>query len=246
MMNRNEILIRKTEDMIQRSSRNFVVLYSHFLTPAEQEEIKKEYSFDSRITFDGGYEDAERRICRVQTDEYQSDDGLPVKLLRFTATAPDADISHRDVLGSLMGCGIKREMVGDIKAKGREAYVFVHETAAEYIRMNIDKICRYRVEIREVEKSSLPEPETERKEINVSSLRLDSICGECFGMSRTKAAEAIKKQLVAVNWIISDNVSAEVKPGDRISMRTKGKIRVGKVLGSSKKGRLFVEIFRYI
>ena len=65
-------------------------------------------------------------------------------------------------------------------------------------------------------------------------------------MSRTKAAEYIRKGLVFVNWLPKEDPSLEIKSGDKISMRGKGKIEVTGIAGTSKKGRLFVEIRKKI
>ena len=96
-----------------------------------------------------------------------------------------------------------------------------------------------------IELSDIPEPEMKKVSINISSPRLDSICAECFGLSRTKAAEAIKKGLVSINWQICDNVSRELTGGERISLRGKGKVRFSGITGKSKKGRLFAQIEKY-
>ena len=236
---------RKTADIISRSERTYSVLYSHFLTPAEQLLLGRVDEFMGKISFEGGYEEAERRMCRVRTDEYQPDEGAPMELLGISATAPDAEINHRDVLGSLMGLGIKREMIGDIIITEKGALVFCDSTVPSYIEMNLERIGRYRVSIKPSELSDIPEPKMKKVSINISSPRLDSICAECFGLSRTKAAEAIKKGLVSINWQICDNVSRELTGGERISLRGKGKVRFSGITGKSKKGRLFAQIEKY-
>ena len=240
-----KLLLRKTADIISRSERTYSVLYSHFLTPAEQLLLGRVDEFMGKISFEGGYEEAERRMCRVRTDEYQPDEGAPMELLGISATAPDAEINHRDVLGSLMGLGIKREMIGDIIITEKGALVFCDSTVSSYIEMNLESIGRYRVSIKPSELSDIPEPEMKKVSINISSPRLDSICAECFGLSRTKAAEAIKKGLVSINWQICDNVSRELTGGERISLRGKGKVRFSGITGKSKKGRLFAQIEKY-
>lgn len=158
----------------------------------------------------------------------------------------DAVISHRDVLGSLMGLGIKREMVGDILVNGNAAQFFCHEAVCDYIEMNLQKTNRYRVKIKRGEISDIPKPKTETVSINVSSMRLDSVCAECFGLSRTKAAEAIKRGEVSVNWLIRYDTDAQVSRGDKLSMRGKGKVEIVGVTGVSKKGRLFAEVKKYV
>ena len=79
----------------------------------------------------------------------------------------------------------------------------------------------------------LPEQKFELKTINVSSMRLDSVTAESFDISRSKAAEFIKKGAVAVNWLISPDISREIKSGDKISLRGKGKIEVADITGKS-------------
>lgn len=240
------ILLRKINDLITKSRREYAVMYSHFLTPSQQALIMRVNEFFGAVSFEGGYEESERRLCRVQTDEYCTDSGLPVVLLRAEATAKDAELSHRDVLGALMGLGIKREMIGDIIADGNSPCFFCHETSAQYIELELAKIGRYNVKVSRTELTDLPEPKFETRHINVSSMRLDCISAEGFGLSRSKAAELIKKGEAAVNWLTVQEPSKEIHPGDRLSLRGKGKLCVVDISGTSKKGRLFVEIKRYI
>lgn len=241
-----KLLLRKTDDLIRRSEKTYSVLYTNFLTPAEQTLLMKADEFRGLISFDGGYEEAERRMCRICTAQYAQDDGAPIVLFKAEATADDAQLSHRDVLGALMGLGIKREMIGDILASGKTAYFFCSKTVAEFAELDLQKIGRYNIRITRSVLQDMPEPETEELHINVSSMRLDSVCGECFGISRTKAADIIRRGLVSVNWQICDNTSRELSDGYKISMRGKGKIRLGGITGQSKKGRLFVTVYRYI
>lgn len=240
-----KLLLKRVDDLIRRSEKTFTVLYTSFLTPAEQGLLMSVEEFRGRIGFDGGYEDAERRLCRICTDEYAADSGAPYVIYKAETTDPSAEISHRDVLGALMGLGIKREMIGDIFASGRIAQFFCIDSISEFVELNLDKIGRYRIRLERCEASELPQPETEKLTVNVSSMRLDSICAGCFGMSRIKASEAIKKGLATLNWTVCPDTSHEIKVGDRIALRGSGKLIVGSITGVSKKGRLFVAIEKY-
>lgn len=242
----DKILLRKINDLIKKSEKTYSVLYSHFLTPAEQTLISKVEEFFGYIGFDGGYENAERRLCRIRTDEYCVDDGLPIELYSVTATANDAEFSHRDILGSLMGLGVKREMIGDIITDGRKAQFFCHNSVSEFIALNLKKIGRYTVTVKKDTLAEIAAAKTEDITINISSMRIDSIAAECFGLSRTKAAEFIKRGAVSVNWFVCTDTSKEIKTGDKISMRGKGKAEIGDISGISKKGRLFVNIKKYV
>lgn len=239
-----KILLRKINDIITKSEKTYSAVYSHFLTPAEQTLISSVEEFKGYIDFDGGCENAERRLCRAMENEYCNDDGVPIKL--YSVIAPSADFSHRDILGSLMGLGIKREMVGDIITNDGKAQFFCHNSVSEYIELNLKKVGQYNVEIRQSELSEIPEIKTKDITVNVSSMRLDSIAAECFGLSRTKAAEFIARGAVSLNWLVCTDTSKEIKPGDKISMRGKGKAEISDISGVSRKGRLFINIKRYI
>ena len=241
-----KIILRRISDLIRKSEKTYSVQYTGFLTPAQQTLINSVDEFYGKISFLGGYDEAERRMCRICADEYAEDSGFPAAFYKLIVSSANAEISHRDVLGSLMGAGIKREMIGDIMALGNEAMFFVCDTVASYVEMNLNKISRYNIALEKADPKQLPPPQTRSVKINVSSMRLDSICGEGFGLSRTKAAEMIRKGLVSVNWLVCDNVSHEVSEGDKISLRGKGKICIAGVTGISKKGRLFVDVLKYI
>ncbi len=236
----NRLLLRRINDLIRRSKKDYTVLYSDFLDPAQQSLVSRVPEFGGAVSFDGGYEDAERRMCRIMTDEYQPDPGAPIVLFSVTAAFCGEGLSHRDVLGSLMGLGIRREMIGDILPNGSSPQFFCHSSVAEHIELNLLKISRYSVRL---SRSQLPEvrpPVYEERTVNVSAMRLDCIAAEAFSMSRTKAAEGIRKGLAAVNWISVTDPSTELKPGDKLSLRGKGKAEVRSISGTSKKGRLFV------
>ena len=65
-LDEHKILLRKISDLITRSKKNYSVEYSHFLTPAEQTLISKVEEFLVYIDFVCGFDDAERRLCRVR------------------------------------------------------------------------------------------------------------------------------------------------------------------------------------
>ena len=238
----SRLLLRKINDLINISEKQFTAVYSVFLDPAQQALVSSVSEFYGYIEFAGGYEDAERRMCRICTSEYAVDDGAPIVLFTAEATMKEADISHRDVLGSLMGLGIKREMIGDILPCGSRPQFFCHSSVADFVELELKKIGRYTIQVKRSDTAELYQPKYQTMTINISSMRLDSVSAEAFGMSRTKAAEIIRKGLVNVNWLPREDPSFEIKSGDKISMRGKGKIEVSGTKGTSKKGRLFVEI----
>ncbi len=242
----DRFLIKRIRDLARISEREYRVMYSDFLTPAQQTVIDEYADIRGSISFEGGYDEAERRMCRICTEEYQTDEGAPIEVYRLRLTDPTGITDHRSVLGSLMGLGINREKIGDIIVGGNSAVVICSKSIASYIEMGLEKIGRYRVRTEKSDIPDIPEPIREKKTINISTPRLDSVCAEGFGLSRVKAAEAIRKGSVCVNWRVCTDTSKELTGGERISFRGRGKIRFLEVTGTSKKGRMFAAIEKYI
>lgn len=241
----DRFLIRRIRDLARISEREFRVMYSDFLTPAQQTVVEDHADISGNISFDGGYDEAERRMCRICTDEYQTDEGAPIEVYRLGLTDPSGVTDHRSVLGSLMGLGINREKIGDIIVEGNSAVVLCSKSIASYIEIGLEKIGRYRVRTEKSDIPDIPEPVRERVTINISTPRLDSVCAEGFCLSRVKASEAIRKGMVCVDWRICTDTSRELSGGERISFRGRGKIRFIEVTGTSKKGRMFAAIEKY-
>ena len=65
-------------------------------------------------------------------------------------------------------------------------------------------------------------------------------------LARSLAADFVTKGAVSLNWLVCTDTSKEVKAGDKISMRGKGKAEVVGISGKSRKGRLFVDVKKYI
>ena len=239
------LLIRHIGDLADRSRRHYQVLYSHFLTPAEQQLLREVPELAGCLSFEGGFPHAQRCLARVGTEEYQPDEAPPLRYIHFEITDPRAEAGHRDVLGSLMGLGIKREMVGDIAALGREGSFVCHASVEEHIQWNLQRIGHSRVRLSPGSPDDFPPPVTEDASINISSLRLDAVCAACFHISRTQACEHIRGGTVFVTDVPVNEVSRLLSPGDRLSLRGKGKVLIGPVTGKSKKDRLFVQIGIY-
>ncbi|MBE6599079.1 MAG: hypothetical protein E7638_06520 [Ruminococcaceae bacterium] len=158
-------------------------------------------------------------------------------------------LGHRDFMGSILSLGIERNMVGDILVTSEhEALVFVMDGIADYILSELVKIGRDGVKCKRAEVS--PEYEAERAyeelTIHVSSMRLDGIVNQLTGEGRASAAEFILGGLVDLNYFTASNVSAEVKPGDIVSVRGFGKFIIDSPDGTTRSGRLRVKCKKYI
>ena len=80
----------------------------------------------------------------------------------------------------------------------------------------------------------------------VSSLRLDNVLAAGFSLSRGRAAEAVEKGAVQVNWTVCQKPDKPVAAGDTITCRGLGKCVLDSVGSPTKKGRLPVVIRRFV
>lgn len=230
-------------DLAKAASRG-AVCYSDFLSPAQRSIIlsAKELSTLCRIRFDGGYDDAERVRAKFLPPDTDYEPDTPISILEISSRA-DA-LAHRDVLGALLGLGISRGKIGDIIIHSNRCTVVCDKNIARYIMSNLDKVGRIGVKVDEGRITDIRKSEPTTITAAVMSLRLDSVTAEGFSIPRTAAAELIRAGLCFVNWMPTEAPSRNVKEGDIITLRGKGRIKLNKVGGQSRKGRTFIEILK--
>lgn len=144
-----------------------------------------------------------------------------------------------------MSLGIKRETVGDIVVSDGEAAVFCLDAEAELIR-GITKIGNAGVCAEDGLKKPIEKPKTVNFIASVPSMRLDCIVGACANISRERSATLVKSGLVTADFSVCLEVSKIVAENSVLSLRGYGKFKVSKIVGTSKKGRLRVEIEKYV
>ncbi len=201
------------------------------------------------VAADGGYADAERTRILVFPD-YLTAEQVDSRLtfLQISGNFKLVSVTHRDYLGSLMGLGIKRDKLGDIIVNTGGAQVVTDVDVAPYIVANLSKIGKVRVTVNEITREELipPKPAIKVIKATVASMRLDAVAAAGYGTSRSKLVREIKAERLSVNWCPNTNPAAVVKEGDMLSMRGRGRVKVAAVTGLTKKGRVAVELHRYI
>ena len=198
-------------------------------------------------TFYGGYQDAERTVA-VFLPEYTSlEDNNPLTLLRITQNGHE-ELSHRDYLGSLVGLGIKREMVGDILVRKCGADIIVLKNIADFLLLHYEKAGRVnlQVEIVPIESLIIPDARFEIKRHTVASLRFDSVVATAFSMSRSSAVQAINDGIAYINSQQCEKIDRIVKEGDKLTLRGKGKAILENVGCVTRKDRTAIVIKRYL
>lgn len=157
-------------------------------------------------------------------------------------------LTHRDVLGSLMGLGIERTNFGDIIMQTGGAQLIVDAAMADYVKQNFTKIAMVSVSVDDMDIAEIQPKEEKIKEIRttVASLRLDAVASSGFSVSRTKVVSSINAGLVQVNWQPAKGPAQEVKEGDIISLRGRGRMKIEEITGTSRKGRIGVYLKRFM
>ena len=202
-----------------------------------------------QVTLYGGMEDCERQRMGFSLEEIPLE-AFPIKIIKIRRKSKkfgQADLSHRDYLGSILGLGIDRGKVGDILVSEEEAVCFVTEEIAPYITAMLEQVSKTAVIAEEAEGAeAIPQRQTERKRLTVASLRLDAVAGEAFHLSRGKVQALIGAEKAQVNWNTVTNTSHQLKEGDMVSLRGFGRFRVREIGGKTKKDRTGLEIETYI
>lgn len=193
----------------------------------------------------GGYSGSERAIIGFFPDYMDADTSLfPVSLLKIEGAS---GLSHRDFLGSILGLGINRDVIGDILVGEDATYVFVHSQIEDYIIFNLEKVAQKRVQISSAQDFSvLPERKFEEVFGTVSSERLDAVVSMFTHKSRADVQKAINSEHVFLNHIPCTNASQKLKEGDVISVRKFGKAKLFKIGTETKKGRIRIVLYKYV
>lgn len=247
-----EYLYASIEDDITMAIRQQIPIYTNFFNLAEQRQIERilKNVDDVRYLKIGGYEEAERCIFNIYSIfiDYDIFSYTPIKVLKISWNGTYNRVGHRDVLGAILGLGIKREIVGDIIIEEDIAYVFILEDMVNFVVQNLAKVGAASVAVDFLDIGEIDIEAPKLKSINaiVPSLRLDCITSAGFGMSRTKGVSLIKAGRVMLNWEPCTKPAQEIEPGDIITIRGKGRIKYKDIIRMTKKDKLSVEIERYV
>jgi len=242
-------------DLAEGAFKNKKYKVSEFLDPhafSIAETIAAHYNTLTLLS-SGGYNGAER-VKAAFTDnsflEMVSSDAVDFSISAINVKWDGRyyKLSHRDILGALLGQGIKREVAGDIIMTGDSCQIVLDRNMADYVMTNLLEIGQANVSVEAISLENIAAREEKVKEIRatVASLRLDSVAAAGFGSSRSKMAEEIAAAKLKINWQETTNAAHNVKTGDIISMRGRGRVEVCEVPGKTKKGRLSVVLKRFI
>lgn len=255
----DKLLVSKVLDKLEFVQKKNSIETTDFLDMHQRtiaEKVLKSQKITNYICY-GGYSNAERVMVIIYPEKLedvfnnnQYDFNNIVRVIRvILPNEMKGKYSHRDYLGAVIKVGLKREKVGDIIVNLDGADLIVSKDISKYIVDSFKELTRFsKSDIYEesIQKLNITEPKTEVLNIIIPSMRMDSIVSELIRTSRSKALEIINAERVFVNSEVITKNSKMLKENDMITVRGKGRFKIIKILNSTKKGNLVLEVEKYV
>lgn len=236
----NKEIARRVIDLCEIVSRTKSTECTDFYNPFEVKELTSLINTYDTIRFSLiGNEDSESKAILIYP-EYMDEVNPADYVSLVKIDKKDYEIAHKDVLGSLLSLGIKREKLGDIIINDEAIYFYIRNEILDYVLLNLEKIKNYGVELEviDLETPISRDLEYDEKLITCASARLDLVLANVYNLSRSDAKNAIEAGLVKLNYKVTYKISEMLEVGDMVSMRRRGRFIVGDYLGLSKKDKL--------
>jgi RNA-binding protein YlmH len=209
-----------------------------FLDPRQQYIVQSiiGHSQDVLLSFSPTHAERKRALLYPSYFEPEEED-FGIRLFEIEYPDKFVTIEHRQVLGSIMSLGLKREKFGDILVDENKIQLILAEEISEYVRMELVQVGKAKVSLRAIPYTELikTREEWQEKVTTVSSLRLDVVLAAIYNISRQKAQTLIRGKLVKLNWKVTENPSMEVETGDVISARGFGRSKLISIEGRTKR-----------
>jgi photosystem II S4 domain protein len=247
----NRETVSRLLDLGDRAIQTWEVVCSDFLSPPEIAEGLRVFSKMTEVQCLawGGYEQAERQRIAIARSELP----LDVSMVSLTPISIAGNFlfdtaTHRDFLGAILGSGIERQKVGDVNVLGEKgAQAIIVPELMEYLQIHFNQVRTVPVKVNAIalEELKIRIPVTKELTSTEASLRLDAIASFGFGMSRSKMVDLINGEDVRVNWKTVSQPNYQLKSGDLVAIRGKGRLTVGEIM-ITKKERFRVQMTRSV
>lgn len=123
-----------------------------------------------------------------------------------------------------MNLGIKREMLGDINIKGKDAYLYCVSHIADFIIDNLSTVKHTHIQCTKTDINDIEcSPELEDIEVLSASERIDAAVASLTKLSRSQAVELFRARKIFINSRQMENNSYQLKANDILVIRGTGK-----------------------
>lgn len=207
---------------------------------------------DIKVQFYAPDAHAERKRALIYPDYYapQPDD-FAISVLQIDYPQKFAHLAHGQILGTLLGAGIKRELVGDLLAESTAPdenaawQVVVAQSLAQWLPTQVTQIGKIHVKLKPLAPDASVLPllaEGTTATLTVSSLRLDTVVSAVTNYSRQRVKTLIQRKLVNLNFAPITTPQTDVGVHDLISLRHYGRIQLKAIGGMTKKAKIRLEV----
>lgn len=257
-----KLLISKVWDKLKFASSKNQLQTTYFLDSYEQNTVTKMLSLckEKQYILDGGYEEAQRKVLFLYPDKLQElfekqreqNKAILDTIKVISIILPEelqGSFHHAQYLGGLMKLGIKREVIGDIIVNEKGADILVLNDIVDYLQLQLKELTRFQkaeITVKELTDLNILPVQKEEMIILIPQMRLDVIVSEILHLSRSKANELISSERVFVNYELKTKNATMLKQEDVLTIRGKGKYEIGEIVSETAKGKLRLQVQKYI
>ena len=197
---------------------------------------------DVAVIFEGGFQLAERKRGVIYPS-FVAEELIDAKVSTFKIEViGSGEVTHSQVLGSLMGLNIDRSVIGDITVDEQGAFFASCREFDQFLRENFTKVGRQDIRLALMEEAVVGNQQFEDVEMIVTSMRLDVIVKTLIGASRGKAEEYLTAGFVRLNHVIDKKPSRICQIGDILSIRKHGRFKISEIKKMTKKDKFVLVV----
>ena len=253
----DKILIAQIDDKITMCENKNKIEYTYFLDLAQIELVQnyiEKLKIENYISY-GGFDQAERKMFVIYPERFNStvvEKNLStiVKIVRIQLPEDlKGKYTHRDYLGAVIKLGVKREKVGDIIVENNGADIIIDKEITKFLEQNLSELTRFSkstITVEDIQNLRNVEVKKEEIEIIVASLRLDNVASELARCSRSKIIEIMNTERVFVNFQVETKKTKQIKEGDMITIRGKGRFFIKEIIGQTRSGRTILKVEKFV
>jgi RNA-binding protein YlmH len=213
-----------------------------FLNPHELALLKAVLGNEVPLISSGGFANSEKQRAIINP---QGSIDFRLALLQFDYNQRFNQLTHSQILGVLTHLGVELDTFGDIVTDGNGCWqVIVQKELAAFFCQQIQRVGRASVKVQLVSWQDLVDQSDDHLEASAvaNSLRLDAVLAKIGKQSRKEVQTAITAGEVQVDFMLPQRLETAVEPGQIISWRHFGRI---KLLSAqpTRKGRYRLEYY---
>ena len=239
---------KRVREMLSAVANTHRIKVIHFLNISEQIVLEKMVAklTDVAIIFAGGFEFAQRKRAAI-FPVFMAAESINTLVSIFKIEVIGAgEITHSQVLGSLMGLNIDRNVIGDIMVDENGAFFAVASEFDRFIQENFTKVGRFDIRLELIKEPVAFVQQFEDFEIILSSMRLDVVVKALINASRGKAEEYLEAGYVRLNHVALKKGARVCQIGDTLSIRKHGRFKLVEIKKTTKRGKFVVVVSKSV